>query len=77
MLPIVGGNWNNGANAGVFTVNLNNTSDNDNNNNGARSLRPQLILPSAGSQGSLSCRVEGRESALGPLASNNRGRRFQ
>jgi hypothetical protein len=24
MLPHVGGNWNNGANAGVFSVNLNN-----------------------------------------------------
>lgn len=26
MLPIVGGNWDNTANAGVFNVNLNNNS---------------------------------------------------
>ena len=77
MLPHVGGNWNNGANAGVFTVNLNNNSDNDNNNNGARSLRLQLISPSVSPQGDCPCRVEGRESVLGLLASNKRGRRFQ
>ena len=41
MLPIVGGNWNNDANAGVFNVNLNNTSSNTNNNNGARAVRLQ------------------------------------
>ena len=42
MLPIVGGNWNNTANAGVFCVNLNNTtSSNTNNNNGARAVRLQ------------------------------------
>jgi len=36
MLPHVGGNWNNGASAGVFSVNLNTTATNTNNNNGAR-----------------------------------------
>lgn len=41
LLPHAGGNWNNGANAGVFAVNLNNNSDNDNNNNGARAVRLQ------------------------------------
>jgi hypothetical protein len=39
MLPNVGGNWDNTANAGVFNVNLNNTSGNANNNNGARAVR--------------------------------------
>jgi hypothetical protein len=39
LLPHVGGNWNNGANAGVFGVNLNNTATNNNNNNGARAVR--------------------------------------
>jgi hypothetical protein len=39
MLPIVGGNWDNTANAGVFNVNLNNDSGNANNNNGARAVR--------------------------------------
>jgi hypothetical protein len=43
MLPIVGGNWNNTANAGVFNVNLNNDSSNANNNNGARAVRLQRI----------------------------------
>jgi hypothetical protein len=77
MLPHAGGNWNNGANAGVFTVNLNNNSGNSNNNNGARCLRLQLISPSAYPQGGIPCRVEGRGSVLGLLASNKRGRRFQ
>jgi hypothetical protein len=39
MLPHVGGNWNNGASAGVFSVNLNNNATNTNNNNGARAVR--------------------------------------
>ncbi len=45
MLPIVGGNWNNNANAGVFTVNLNNDSGNSNNNVGVRGLRLKHIRP--------------------------------
>jgi hypothetical protein len=77
MLPHVGGNWNNGANAGVFTVNLNNNSGNDNNNNGARALRLQLISPRTGAYGFQTCRAEGRESVLGAMPSNKRGRRFQ
>ena len=35
-LPIVGGNWNNGANAGVFALNLNNHRGNSNHNIGLR-----------------------------------------
>lgn len=35
-IPIVGGNWNNGANAGVFNLNLNNARSNVNSNIGAR-----------------------------------------
>jgi hypothetical protein len=41
LLPHAGGNWNNGATAGVFAVNLNNNSGNNNNNNGARAVRLQ------------------------------------
>jgi hypothetical protein len=41
LLPHAGGNWNNGAPAGVFAVNLNNNSGNNNNNNGARAVRLQ------------------------------------
>ena len=36
MFPIVGGNWNNNANAGVFYRNFNNNRSNDNTNNGCR-----------------------------------------
>jgi len=36
MAPIVGGNWNNSSNAGVFTLNLNNARTNSNNNVGGR-----------------------------------------
>ena len=35
-LPIRGGNWNNGANAGVFALNLNNPRSNANSNIGFR-----------------------------------------
>lgn len=35
-VPIVGGNWNNGANSGVFALNLNNARSNVNTNIGAR-----------------------------------------
>jgi hypothetical protein len=42
LLPLAGGDWLNGAPAGVFEVNLNNNSDNNNNNNnGARAVRLQ------------------------------------
>ena len=37
MLPIVGGNWNNGSNAGMFNRNWNNYRSNSNNNVGFRS----------------------------------------
>jgi hypothetical protein len=36
MCPIAGGNWNNGGNAGVWTLNLNNVRGNSNNNVGFR-----------------------------------------
>jgi hypothetical protein len=49
MLPHVGGNWNNGANAGSFAVNLNNDSSNTNQNVGVRAVRFQHIpLPDDG-----------------------------
>lgn len=39
-LPIRGGNWNNGANAGAFSVNLNNPRSNANGNIGFRPALP-------------------------------------
>ena len=45
MCPIAGGNWNNGANAGVWTLNLNNVRGNSNNNVGFRadSVTPRTL----------------------------------
>ena len=77
MLPLAGGNWNNGASAGVFALNLNNNSTNNNDNNGCRAVRLQFITPNADAYGFQPCRIEGRESVLGLLPSNKRGRRFQ
>jgi len=39
-MPIRGGNWNNGANAGLFALNLNNPRSNSNSNIG---FRPALL----------------------------------
>ncbi|MDR2815765.1 MAG: hypothetical protein LBB62_03580 [Proteiniphilum sp.] len=39
-VPIRGGNWNNGANAGVASLNLNNARSNVNNNIGCRAALP-------------------------------------
>ena len=39
-----GGNWNNGANAGVFALNLNNAPSNMNTNVGARCCAGMLAL---------------------------------
>jgi len=42
-LPLRGGNWNNGANAGVFALNLNNPRSNVNTNIGFRAaLAPHV-----------------------------------
>lgn len=56
-MPICGGSWNNGANAGVFNVNLNNPRLSSNSNIGFRSALPSY----AGSAGFLrmSCQCEG------------------
>jgi len=50
---IRGGNWNNGTNAGAFTLNLNNTPTNTNTNIGfrvARSFRfhQRQVIPASG-----------------------------
>lgn len=46
MCPIAGGNWNNGANAGVWALNLNNVRGNSNNNVGFRadSVTPRTLV---------------------------------
>ncbi|MGJ9460135.1 hypothetical protein [Oceanobacillus sp. CF4.6] len=42
-IPLRGGNWNNGANAGVFYLNLNNERSNSNSNIGFRSALVLII----------------------------------
>ena len=44
---IRGGNWNNGSNAGVFTLNLNNAPSNTNTNIGFRCSRYSLLTDNA------------------------------
>jgi len=44
MCPLSGGNWNNGANAGLWALNLNNSRTNSNNNVG---FRADSDLPNA------------------------------
>ena len=67
-LPICGGNWNNGANAGVFNVNLNNPRSNSNSNIGFRSA----LLSYAGLVGRswTSCQCERIKEPISTLGSN-------
>ena len=53
MCPIAGGNWNNGTNAGVWTLNLNNVRGNSNNNVGFRadSVTPHTPQGDGGTKG--------------------------
>ena len=53
MVPIRGGNWNNGSNAGVFNLNLNNARSNSNTNIGARpdSDSPRTARADGGTKG--------------------------
>jgi len=46
MCAIAGGNWNNGTNTGVWTLNLNNNRTNSNNNIGFRSdsVKPRNLM---------------------------------
>ncbi len=50
MCPIAGGNWNNGTNAGVWMLNLNNVRGNSNNNVGFRadSATPRTLITGDG-----------------------------
>jgi len=53
MCPIASGNWNNGANAGVWALNLNNVRGNSNNNVGCRadSVTPRTPQGDGGTKG--------------------------
>lgn len=53
MCPIVSANWNNGSNAGVWALNLNNVRSNTNNNVGGRadSASPRAAQADGGTKG--------------------------
>lgn len=53
MCPIVSANWNNGSNAGVWALNLNNVRSNANNNIGGRadSASPRTVQTDGGTKG--------------------------
>jgi hypothetical protein len=51
MCPIVSANWNNGANAGVWALNLNNVRSNSNNNVGGRADSNPYVPISTGRNG--------------------------
>lgn len=60
MCPIAGGNWNNGSNAGVWNLNLNNVRGNSNNNVGFRAdsaIPRSLNNEHGGSKGDIFRRV--------------------
>ena len=61
MCPIAGGNWNNGANAGVWALNLNNVRGNSNNNVGFRadSVTPHTPQGDGGTKGDAVRRAAG------------------
>jgi hypothetical protein len=53
LCPISGGNWNNSSNAGLWTLNLNNTRTNSNDNVGLRadSIPPETPHGDTGNEG--------------------------
>lgn len=59
MCPIVSANWNNGSNAGVWALNLNNVRSNTNNNVGGRadSESPRTPQGDGGAKGDAFRRV--------------------
>lgn len=64
MCPIVSANWNNGSNAGVWALNLNNVRSNANNNVGGRadSDLPRSLKKQGGTKGDVFWRL-GKPSA--------------
>jgi hypothetical protein len=76
MCPISGGNWNNSSNAGVWTLNWNNSRGNSNDNVGFRSdsATPRTAQADSGAKGSPFLRV-GQPSAKS-AARLFTGRRF-
>ncbi len=79
MCPIAGGNWNNGTNAGVWELNLNNVRGNSNDNVGFRadSAKPRsLIHGHGGAKGDSFRRVvttTAKSAGPGLSGSNSRG----
>ena len=61
LAPIVGGNWNNSSNAGVWAMNVNNNRTNSNNNADSRSViwGFNAARQSRGPKGLQACRARG------------------
>ena len=78
MVPIRGGNWNNGSNAGVFNLNLNNPRSNSNTNIGARpdSDPPRNRKRYGGTKGD-AFRRTGAKSAFRRLSGRQATSRFE
>lgn len=64
-LPIRGGNWNNGANAGVFALNFNNPRSNVNANIGFRAALPSSQMSYAQGHTSSATVIKGPVSSVG------------
>jgi hypothetical protein len=64
MCPIVGANWNNGSNAGVWALNLNNVRTNTNTNVGGRadSASPHAAQADGGAKGGAFWRLRAAKS---------------
>lgn len=58
-MSVRGGNWNNGANAGVFKVNFNDLRTNANINIGGRPALPRAGQVGAASRGCVGARAKG------------------
>ena len=59
LAPLLGGNWNNSSNAGVWAVNFNNSRTNSNNNVGSRAVIWSITRQSRGLTGPQACRSRG------------------
>ncbi len=66
MCPISGGNWNNEANAGVWTLNCNNVRGNSNVNVGgqADSDSPRIRQRNGGTQGDVFLRASAKSECI-------------
>lgn len=79
MCPIVSANWNNGSNAGVWALNLNNTRANANNNVGgaADSKSPRTAHADGGFKGDVFWQLATAAKSAFIRHSGSAGNRFE